>query len=863
MRRFLPPVLVAAAFTVACSDQLGPSGEHLRPVAAIAVDQQAGITLDQQNGSLGEGDTTVLAKGFNPRNPHHGDAIVAVIFWQGANTIVSVNDFISDVQQTPVGNTFHLVETVSQGGVSMAMYVATNIQGYPDPNPDPSVVYAVKATFSQRVVDGGLMLSAYSGVAPAFTDALGGHSSGAGAGSAATVSDAGPIPIDAGSLAHAVTMANAMVGRDPPAGYGRITTLSDAVMVTEEDTMTAATTGTTDPRWNWGGPFPSTNTWLASVVALKPGAATVNQPPVAAFTSSCSSLTCAFTSTSSDPDGTISSYNWNFGDGQNSNLQNPSHLYAAAGSYTVTLTVTDNANATNSVQHGVTVSQANQSPTAAFTSSCTNLTCNFTNQSSDPDGTIASSSWTFGDGQTSTASNPSHIYGAAGSYTVTLTVTDDRGGTNSVQHGVTVSQANQSPTAAFTSSCTNLTCNFTNQSSDPDGTIASSSWTFGDGQTSTASNPSHIYGAAGSYTVTLTVTDDRGGTNSVQHGVTVSQANQSPTAAFSSSCSGDACTFTNTSSDPDGTIASSSWNFGDGQTSSAASPSHTYSASGTYTVQLTVTDDRGGTNAVSHTVTVNRPPVAAFTSSCSNLSCNFTSQSSDPDGSISNYSWNFGDNQTSAAQNPSHSYSAGGTYTVTLTVTDNRNATNSVQHNVTVSVPNQPPVAAFSSSCSGLGCNFTSTSSDPDGSISAYSWTFGDGGVSSAQNPGHTYAAGGTYTVTLKVTDNRGGTNTVSHNVTVTAPNTAPVVNAGPDQTVLLGVLYSLNASFSDPDNGPWTYTINWGDGTSSSGSRSTQGSFSAGHTYLGILTTRTITVTVTDSRGASGSDTKRITLIL
>jgi len=780
MRRFLPPVLAAAAFTVACSDQLGPSGEHLRPVAAIAVDQQAGITLDQQNGSLGEGDTTVLAKGFNPRNPHHGDAIVAVIFWQGANTIVSVSDFISDVGQTPGGNTFHLVETVSQGGVSMAMYVATNIQGYPDPNPDPSVVYAVKATFSQRVVDGGLMISAYSGVAPAFTDALGGHSSGAGAGSAATVSDAGPIPIDAGSLAHAVTMANAMVGRDPPAGYGRITTLSDAVMVTEEDTMTAATTGTTDPRWNWGGPFPSTNTWLASVVALKPGAATVNQPPVAAFTSSCSSLTCAFTSTSSDPDGTISSYNWNFGDGQNSNLQNPSHLYAAAGSYTVTLTVTDNANATNSVQHGVTVSQANQSPTAAFTSSCTNLTCNFTNQSSDPDGTIASSSWTFGDGQTSTASNPSHIYGAAGSYTVTLTVTDDRGGTNSVQHGVTVSQANQSPTAAF-----------------------------------------------------------------------------------SSSCSGDACTFTNTSSDPDGTIASSSWNFGDGQTSSAASPSHTYSASGTYTVQLTVTDDRGGTNAVSHTVTVNRPPVAAFTSSCSNLSCNFTSQSSDPDGSISNYSWNFGDNQTSAAQNPSHSYSAGGTYTVTLTVTDNRNATNSVQHNVTVSVPNQPPVAAFSSSCSGLGCNFTSTSSDPDGSISAYSWTFGDGGVSSAQNPGHTYAAGGTYTVTLKVTDNRGGTNTVSHNVTVTAPNTAPVVNAGPDQTVLLGVLYSLNASFSDPDNGPWTYTINWGDGTSSSGSRSTQGSFSAGHTYLGILTTRTITVTVTDSRGASGSDTKRITLIL
>jgi PKD repeat protein len=173
------------------------------------------------------------------------------------------------------------------------------------------------------------------------------------------------------------------------------------------------------------------------------------------------------------------------------------------------------------------------------------------------------------------------------------------------------------------------------------------------------------------------------------------------------------------------------------------------------------------------------------------------------------------------------------------------------------------PVAAFSSSCSALTCNFTSTSSDPDGTISAYSWTFGDGGTSTVQNPGHAYGAGGTYTVTLKVTDNRGGTNTVSHTVTVTQPNAAPVVNAGADQTVLLGLLFTLNASFSDPDNGPWTYTINWGDGSSSSGSRSTAGAFSAGHTYLGLLTTRTITVTVTDSRGASGSDTKRITLIL
>jgi len=183
-----------------------------------------------------------------------------------------------------------------------------------------------------------------------------------------------------------------------------------------------------------------------------------------------------------------------------------------------------------------------------------------------------------------------------------------------------------------------------------------------------------------------------------------------------------------------------------------------------------------------------------------------------------------------------------------------------------VSAPNQPPTANFTSSCTGLSCNFTSTSSDPDGSVASYSWTFGDGTTSTAQNPSHSYAAGGTYAVTLRVTDNQGAqSTTTTKSVTVTPPNSAPVVDAGPDQTVVLGVLYTQNITFTDPDNGPWTYTINWGDGSTSTGTRTTAGAFSVGHTYLGlsVLGTRVIRVTITDSRGASGSDTKNLTVVL
>ena len=198
---------------------------------------------------------------------------------------------------------------------------------------------------------------------------------------------------------------------------------------------------------------------------------------------------------------------------------------------------------------------------------------------------------------------------------MTLTVTDDRGGTATAAKTATLSAANVAPTAAFTSAVTNLSVQLdATGSTDTDGTIASYTWNFGDGATLAGANPtpSHPYAAAGTYTVTLVVTDDDGASSApVAHDVTVAQApNALPTAAFTSSVGADGRTVSvnaSGSSDPDGTITGYAWTFGPSGTGSGVTSSYTFPADGTYTIGLTVTDNRGGTATKSAQVTVAAP----------------------------------------------------------------------------------------------------------------------------------------------------------------------------------------------------------------------------------------------------------------
>src|SRR5207244_10301527 len=139
-----------------------------------------------------------------------------------------------------------------------------------------------------------------------------------------------------------------------------------------------------------------------------------------------------------------------------------------------------------------------------------------------------------------------------------------------------------------------------------------------------------------------------------------------------------------------------------------------------------------------------------------------------PDGKIASYACNAADATTGSGATASRTYAASGSYTVTLTVTDNGNATSQTGTVVTV---NAPPVASFTSACNGLTCSVNASgSSDPDGTIASYAWTFGDGTTGAGATTSRTYAAGGCYTVTLTVTDNGGAASPTGHVVTAGAP---------------------------------------------------------------------------------------------
>ncbi|UCH96662.1 MAG: PKD domain-containing protein, partial [Candidatus Aminicenantes bacterium] len=716
---------------------------------------------------------------------------------------------------------------------------------------------------------------------------------------------------------------------------------------------------------------------------------------------------------------TITSWDWNFGDGNTSTQQNPTHTYSSSAWYDVSLTVNSDTGASDTITKQVWVG-ANQPPVAEANgpySGYVNSAISFSSEgSNDPDGTIAGFLWDFGDGNTSTAANPDHTYTAGGTYTVTLTVTDNDGAQDSdttsaevilivgntqvfssnttaanrraapyimpengtiqsismyhsggsgqmilaVYDGTSTDPANrlgltaattvsggtgwqtinlQDPVFVSGNSQIWLAWVYENnpgiayESGTPGRVDAGVGWSGGmPDPFGSSTQANYIYSIYATYTTgpgpiqyTLTTNtvgqgsitlDPPGGTYNEGTVVTLTavpdagwqfdgwsgdlSGSDNPATITMNSDKNVTATFTETGI-PDtvgNTVVFSSsttaanrrampFTMPENGTINSVTMYHTggsgdmilgvYDGEGTPQNRLGVTaatpvsgstgwqtinltgsayvsggstvwlawvyennpgiayedgspgrvdagvgwsggmpDPFGSASQANYIYSIyatytpggtNTPPTADFSFTTSELTANFTDQSSDPDGTIQSWEWDFGDGGTSTTQNPSHTYSSAGTYTVTLTVTDNGDATDWVSKDVTVSAGNQSPTADFTFTTNELTANFTDQSSDPDGTIESWNWDFGDGGTSTTQNPSHTYAADGTYTVYLTVTDNDGATDNTSKDVTVSSGGGIPTYCPSSSLSTMTMYITEVEVGSFSNSSGSSTYT--------------------------------------------------------
>ena len=456
---------------------------------------------------------------------------------------------------------------------------------------------------------------------------------------------------------------------------------------------------------------------------------------------------CAGDSISFDPGNVnYASYLWTFSDGTTDAIRNPVHVFQDSGFYSVSLLVTDinGCQLTFNLMYQIEVFD----PLADFSfvppiTNCTSLLVNFTNLS------MGSTSWfwNFGDSTTSNQQNPIHTYLAPGYHDVTLTAFKNVcSNVKVLTNAVYVSQMIPAFTYSVNNNCVPATVSFTDQSVD----AVSWHWDFGDGDTSTLQNPSHVYLGNPTDSVTLTVRDINGCLKSISVlSPVITAANIY--VAQSGGCVPFAISFIDSSS----SAVSWEWDFGDGTNSLLQNPVHSYSADGFYNVSLIVTSATGckDTLTLDSLVEVNTP-VASFTADstvgCAPLLVNFTDQSSN----AITWNWSFGNGSISGNQFPSLFYTTPGSYDVELVVENKFGCTDSVRIDSLILVRGPIPsfITSVNSGCAPLPITFLNLT---QGGVS-WQWHFGDGLEDTSANPVHIYNDPGSYTVSLYAFDSSG-----------------------------------------------------------------------------------------------------------
>ncbi|MEL6132571.1 MAG: PKD domain-containing protein, partial [Bacteroidota bacterium] len=571
----------------------------------------------------------------------------------------------------------------------------------------------------------------------------------------------------------------------------------------------------------------------------------------------CPGTSLSFTDTSI-PDHPLTDWLWDFGDGNTSTDQNPTHVYAASGFYDVTLTVTNVHGCSESITQ-VQFVEILSPPTAQFTlsdpSGCVPFTLNLLNTSVGNSGTVTGIQWDFGNGDSSTLNNPVVTYPTSGIYNISLTVTDDNGCTASVTESVNVFDG---PTASFFTNdvqgCPPHVVSFTNTSTGPVA-LASYEWNFGlSGGSSTLASPSFIYADTGSYTVSLVVEDVNGCRDTIVRTdyIRVSEPVAEFTATSTQLCEGEQVTFTNTSTG-DTTLISYAWDFGDGTTATGAPVQHIYATNGTYTVRLIIENIVGCRDTIVKTnfIQVADGPNAQFTLSspadCAPFALSLTNTSVATTFPIAAYAWDFGNGDSSNALNPSTNYPTPGTYTVQLVATDQNGCSDTTSQRVeSYSLPFADFQSGDTVGCAPQSVAFVNTSGGANG-LANFVWDFGDGGSSTAQFPTHLYLGDGIYDVKLWVEDVNGCQDSITKSVYIRL--TRPSADFTVDTTIACP---GTGLSFSD-NSTPDTTLVNWawdfGDGNTASGAN-------VSHVYAtsGVYT---VTLTVTNILGCEDVEVK------
>ncbi len=493
------------------------------------------------------------------------------------------------------------------------------------------------------------------------------------------------------------------------------------------------------------------------------------------FQNGCQNDTLSFIDNSSPfGNSTIVNWSWDFGDGNSSSIQNPSHAYTSFGSYNVTLSIVSSDGCNTSLSQTLDVYDL---PNTSFYSdtTCYGDTTFFQNNSTVTNGVLTSWIWNFGDGNNSNIENPFNVYTSPGDYNVNLTTTSSYGCSSSTNLSTSVLSL---PNIEFSANdnCLNEITNFYDSTNTSNGNMTSWLWNFGDGNTSSIQNPSHLYSSPGTYTVQLISSSNYGCTDSISHSVTIHSL---PIANFYSN---QVCANSPTSLWDSSTVVNSSislWRWDVFNNNSidfnTQNGNYIFTTGGDFDVELYVESTYGCTDSIVLPVTVHYTPSPNFTSdsACFGLPTTLTDLSSVTNSSISQWLWIFGDGNTGNGNPTTNIYPDFGFYNVNLTVTSSFGCDTSITDSVYIHPLPQPNFSNTTVCVNTPPTSFLDSTSIPQGAISQLNWNFGDGNSGNGTTPSNTYQNEGTYNVTLTAISTYGCIDSTSQEVIVYEKPTA------------------------------------------------------------------------------------------